>query len=148
MALSLYGSRFRVSSLRNCLSAVYHPRMTSFRITAAVVALSILPLSAAVNEPVRTENGLVTGVAGTRGSDVRVFKGIPFAAPPTGELRWQAPKPVANWAGVRAADTFSANCTQRAAGGGAFPPHGGDRSATMMSEDCLYLNVYTAAKSA
>lgn len=122
--------------------------MTSFRITAAVVALSILPLSAGVNEPVRTENGLVTGVAGTHSPDVRVFKGIPFAAPPVGDLRWQAPKPAPSWSGVRAADRFSANCTQRAAGGGAFPPHGGDRSATTMSEDCLYLNIYTAAKSA
>ncbi len=125
---------------------MYHPGMQSLRITAAAVLLSIIWLSAAVTEPVRTENGLVSGVAG--GSpDVRVFKGIPFAAPPVADLRWQAPKPAARWSGVRAADTFSANCMQRAAGGGAFPPHGGDRSATTMSEDCLYLNVYTTAKS-
>jgi para-nitrobenzyl esterase len=116
---------------------------------ATVVALAlaaILPLSAAVTEPVRVENGLVTGVAGAT-ADVRVFKGLPFAAPPVGDLRWRAPKPAANWSGVRAADAFSANCMQRAAGGGAFPPHGGDRSATTVSEDCLYLNVYTAAKA-
>jgi para-nitrobenzyl esterase len=112
----------------------------------ALALLTRLPLSAAVTEPVRTENGLVSGVAGTA-PEVRVFKGIPFAAPPVGDLRWQAPKPAANWSGTRSADTFSANCMQRAANGGAFPPHGGDRTATRMSEDCLYLNVYTAAKS-
>src|SRR5262245_7495476 len=117
--------------------------MKYIRTAAAVVALSILPLSAAVTEPVRTENGLVAGVAGTNSPEVRIFKGLPFAAPPVGNLRWQAPQPAANWSGVRAADKFSANCMQRAAGGGAFPPHGGDRSATTMSEDCLYLNVYT-----
>jgi para-nitrobenzyl esterase len=112
-------------------------------VSAAILHLS---LSAAVTEPVRVENGLVAGVPGLF-PEVRVFKGIPFAAPPIGELRWRAPKPAANWDGVRKADAFSANCMQRAANGGAFPPYGGDRSATRMSEDCLYLNVYTAASS-
>jgi para-nitrobenzyl esterase len=102
---------------------------------------------AAISGPIKTANGLVSGAAGAM-SDVRVFKGLPFAAPPVGDLRWQPPQPAKNWDGVRAADTFSANCMQRSAGGGAFPPYGGDRSATTMSEDCLYLNVYTTAASA
>jgi para-nitrobenzyl esterase len=102
---------------------------------------------AAIPEPIKTANGLVTGTAGAI-SEVRVFKGLPFAAPPVGDLRWQPPQPAKNWDAVRAADTFSANCMQRAAGGGAFPPYGGDRSATQMSEDCLYLNVYTTAAAA
>jgi para-nitrobenzyl esterase len=108
---------------------------------------AILPIRAAVTEPVSTKSGLLTGVPGEL-PGVRVFKGIPFAAPPVGPLRWRAPMPPAAWTGVKAADTFSDNCMQRAAGGGAFPPHGGDRAATTMSEDCLYLNVYTAAASA
>jgi para-nitrobenzyl esterase len=114
-----------------------------------MVGLSLLvrPGLAAIAEPVRVEQGLVSGADGAS-AGVRVFKGIPFAAPPVGEFRWQAPQPPAPWAGVRAADRFSANCMQRAANGGAFPPYGGDRSATTMSEDCLYLNVYTAAASA
>jgi len=89
----------------------------------------------------------VTGTSGAS-PDVRVFKGLPFAAPPVGERRWRAPEPPAKWDGVRAADHFSANCMQRSANGAAFPPYGGDRSATTMGEDCLYLNVYTAAAAA
>jgi len=114
---------------------------------AFVVLLAAASALAAVSEPIRIENGLVTGTPGAS-PDVRVFKGIPFAAPPIGDLRWRPPQPARNWDGVRAADTFSANCMQRQAGGGAFPPYGGDRSATEMSEDCLYLNVYTTAASA
>jgi para-nitrobenzyl esterase len=112
-----------------------------------VVVLAAASASAAISEPIRTENGLVTGAPGAF-PDVRVFKGIPFAAPPVGDLRWRPPQPPGHWDGVRAATTFSANCMQRQAGGGAFPPYGGDRAATGMSEDCLYLNVYTTAASA
>jgi para-nitrobenzyl esterase len=97
-----------------------------------------LPLSAAITEPVRTENGLLSGVAGAN-PEVRVFKGIPFAAPPVGDLRWRMPKPAANWEGVHAADKFSATCMQRR-------PNNASAERPM-SEDCLYLNVYTAAKS-
>ena len=109
--------------------------------------VSALAASAAVTEPVRVETGLVAARR-VAFEDVRVFKGVPFAAPPWaigGGVRRSRREA---WDGVRAADTFSANCMQRAAGGGAFPPYGGDRSATTMSEDCLYLNVYTAAASA
>ncbi|HKT80059.1 MAG TPA: carboxylesterase family protein [Vicinamibacterales bacterium] len=128
--------------------------MTNKASLSAAVAVAIgltvgqigQPVRAAITEPVRTENGLVAGVPGLN-PDVRVFKGIPFAAPPVGALRWAAPQPAANWQSVRTADTFSANCMQRSAGGGAFPPYGGDRSATRMSEDCLYLNVFTTAAS-
>src|SRR5438094_116014 len=118
--------------------------MTAFVLAAFVAVLSAGRPSAAVNEPVRTDNGLVSGVVSAY-PDVRVFEGIPFAAPPVGDLRWRAPKPASPWTGVRSGDRFSANCMQRSAGGGAFPPYGGDRSAEKMSEDCLYLNVYTAA---
>jgi para-nitrobenzyl esterase len=111
-----------------------------------VILLAAVSAFAAISEPIRTENGLVSGIAGAF-PEVRVFKGIPFAAPPVGDLRWRPPQPAKNWDGVRAADKFSANCMQRQAGGGAFPPYGGDRSATEMSEDCLYLNVYTTAGS-
>ena len=114
---------------------------------AAWTAVSALPGSAAIPDPIRVETGLVSGVAGAL-ADVRVFKGLPFAAPPVGDLRWRPPQAPKGWDGVRVADTFSANCMQRAAGGGAFPPYGGDRSATEMSEDCLYLNIYTTAASA
>src|SRR5579862_4596415 len=88
---------------------------------------------AATDEPVRLDTGLISGTT-TGSSEVRVFKGIPYAAPPVGDLRWRAPKPAAHWEGTRAADEFGPVCMQ---GGG-----------QKMSEDCLYLNVWTAAKGA
>jgi para-nitrobenzyl esterase len=80
-------------------------------------------------------------VAGTAADGVAAFKGVPFAAPPLRALRWRAPQPVPAWQGVRKADSYAASCEQ--APGiltlmGAGPAFG---------EDCLYLNVWTAAKS-
>jgi para-nitrobenzyl esterase len=86
---------------------------------------------AAVDDPVRLDTGMISGTA-TSSADVRVFKGIPFAAPPVGDLRWRAPQPAAHWDGVRKAEEFSPVCVQGNGG----------------SEDCLYLNVWTGAKSA
>src|ERR1700676_5229926 len=100
---------------------------------------ALLPLSAAISEPVHVSDGLVSGVTGSD-SDVRVFKGIPFAAPPVSDLRWRAPKAPQHWEGVRTADKFSDTCMQRRPANAA--------TERPMSEDCLYLNVYTAAKSA
>src|SRR5277367_2733632 len=108
---------------------------------ASVFLAAVLPLCAAITDPVKTENGPVSGIAGAN-SDVRVYKGIPFAAPPVGDLRWHAPKAAANWEGTRAADKFGPICMQRTGG------VGGARSNVQMSEDCLYLNVYTSANTA
>jgi len=102
----------------------------------------VLPLQASITEPVRVEQGLLSGVAGTS-PEVRIFRGVPFASTPVGDLRWRAPKPAPKWTGVRNAAEFSAICMQRrpnAAGIGAEP--------RPMGEDCLYLNIYTAAKTA
>jgi para-nitrobenzyl esterase len=102
----------------------------------------VLPLPAAITEPVRVEQGLLAGVAGAA-PEVRVFKGVPFAAAPVSDLRWRGPKPAPQWTGVRNASEFSAICMQRrpnAAGIGPEP--------RPMGEDCLYLNIYTAAKTA
>jgi para-nitrobenzyl esterase len=103
-------------------------------------------LTAAIEEPVHLDAGLVSGIAGSN-AEVRVFKGIPYAASPAGKLRWRAPQPAAHWDGVRAADEFGAMCMQPAfrgatgaAGAAVTPPK--------MSEDCLFLNVWTAAKTA
>ena len=104
-------------------------------IAATMAATS---LQAAIADPVRLDSGQVAGADGA-GTDVRVFKGIPYAAPPVGPLRWHAPMPAARWNGVRKADTFSAACMQS----------GRQREGELpFSEDCLYLNVWTAAKSA
>src|SRR5689334_16048062 len=113
------------------------------KLRAAVVFAAALPLAAAVAEPVRLDTGLVAGIAGAN-PEVRVFKGIPFAAPPVGDLRWRAPKPAAKWEGVRNAAEFGSTCMQR----GAATPTTANGPVRAMSEDCLYLNVYTAAGSA
>ena len=68
-------------------------------------------VSAAIPEPVRIDTGLISGTT-TSNDDVRVFKGIPFAAPPVGDLRWRPPQPAAHWEGVRKADQFGAVCMQ------------------------------------
>src|ERR1051325_1853637 len=105
--------------------------------------LAVLPLIAAVPEPVKTDGGQLSGVPGAD-PQVRGFKGIPFAAPPVGDLRWRAPKAAPHWDGVRKADQFSATCMQTEYAEGSLY-----RSAAQpVSEDCLYLNVWTAAKSA
>ena len=116
--------------------------MKRLMITAAILFAAATAASAAITEPVKTDAGLVSGAAGNDAA-VRVFKGIPFAAPPVGPLRWRAPQPPAKWDGVRAATTFGPRCMQGGGGGGragAPPP-------PATSEDCLYINVWTTAAS-
>lgn len=93
---------------------------------------------AAANDIVKLDTGQVAGIAGAT-PEMHIYKGIPFAAPPVENLRWRAPQPAAHWDGVRQADAFGPVCMQNGGGGG-----GGQKA----SEDCLYLNVWTAAKSA
>ena len=100
---------------------------------AAIILLAFGTAGAAVDDPVRLDTGMISGAA-TGSPDVRVFKGVPYAAPPVGDLRWRAPKPAGHWEGTRKADEFSPVCMQ-----------GGNQK---MSEDCLYLNVWTGAQSA
>jgi para-nitrobenzyl esterase len=97
----------------------------------ALGLLSAGPSLAAIDAPVRTGGGLVQGVAAGDPA-VTVFKGIPYAAPPVGDLRWKAPQAPAAWTGVRKADQFGALCPQAGA-------------PEKMSEDCLTLNVWTGA---
>ena len=87
--------------------------------------------------PVRTDAGLVQGV---RSGYLTAYRGIPFAAPPVGDLRWREPQPVQSWTGVRTADKFAPACMQLGVSmpGEPTPP---------MSEDCLYLNLWAPDKS-
>ena len=113
---------------------------------AAVLILASLPLGAAITQPVKVSGGQISGVPG-RDASIMAFKGIPYAAPPVDDLRWRAPKPVAPWQGVRKADHFGNSCIQtiveeRKPWTYEFMTH------TPISEDCLYLNVWTPAQSA
>jgi para-nitrobenzyl esterase len=118
--------------------------MRSLKLTG-IAFLTMATVAAAINQPVKVEGGLISGVPGSDPS-IESFKGIPFAAPPVGDLRWRAPKPVLSWQGVRRADKFSASCIQNVVAERKpwtyeFMTHG------EISEDCLYMNVWTAAKS-
>jgi len=99
---------------------------------------------AAITDPVRVEQGLLAGSNGAS-ADLRVYRGIPFAAPPVGDLRWKAPQPAAKWQGVRQAAEFSNACWQTP-----YPAAAAIYQANLppLSEDCLYLNIWTTAKSA
>jgi para-nitrobenzyl esterase len=102
-------------------------------VLAAVVSIFVAGLGLAEQPaPAQVEQGLVQG---TGENGLTVYRGIPFAAPPVGDLRWRAPQPAAKWDGVRPAAKFGPKPIQ------------GSRNAPDMSEDCLYLNVWTPAKT-
>jgi para-nitrobenzyl esterase len=89
---------------------------------------------------VKTADGEIEGT-GPQANGVRAFKGIPFAAPPVGGLRFAAPQPVENWSGVKQTKAFGPRCMQLSVFGDMnFRSNG-------MSEDCLYLNIWTPAKT-
>ncbi len=91
-------------------------------------------------DQVKIDNGSLEG--NTNGqTGIRSFKGIPFAQAPVGDLRWKEPQPVKNWEGVRKADHFGNNAMQKNVFGDMMFRSAG------MSEDCLYLNVWTPARS-
>ncbi|HEX5420911.1 MAG TPA: carboxylesterase family protein [Gammaproteobacteria bacterium] len=101
---------------------------------------------AAIKDPVRLHAGLVSG-GETTPSGVRVFRGLPFAAPPVGENRWRAPQPVKAWQGVRDASKFGDVCVQHVTEP-RYVNIANMKGSPPMSEDCLYLNVWTSADSA
>jgi para-nitrobenzyl esterase len=100
-----------------------------------------------VFETVKVDGGLISGTVNSSGN-VHIFKGIPFAAPPVGDLRWKEPQPVLPWKGVKKCDAFGPSPMQ------ASPAPFGPWSEEYLipkepiSEDCLYLNVWTGASSA
>jgi para-nitrobenzyl esterase len=106
--------------------------------SGALTGLAAKPAEVAANGPVRIETGLLAGVA-ARDPSITVYKGIPYAAPPVGPLRFRPPSAPATWTGVRQADRFGSLCPQPQGGG---PPPSG-----AMDEDCLTLNVWTGATS-
>jgi len=111
-------------------------RLSGFVLFCLALFLALAGVAAAT--PVLTEFGALEGKSE---GGLTVYKGIAFAAPPVGELRWQAPRPVQRWQGVRKADTFAPACMQKGVSmPGEIPP--------ALSEDCLYLNLWTPAKTA
>ena len=102
----------------------------------AILACSLISPPPAAAVVVRTEAG---DVQGARQGDLDIYKAIPFAAPPVGDLRWKPPEPAIAWAGVRRARDFAPACMQTGVSmPGETPPR--------ISEDCLYLNIWEPAR--
>jgi para-nitrobenzyl esterase len=103
-----------------------------------IAAVQVAGVSVAVGQEAWTESGAISGV---REGGLSVYRGVPFAAPPTGDLRWRPPVTVTPWTGTRETDAFAPACMQIGVSmPGEKPPS--------VSEDCLYLNIWTPAKSA
>ena len=110
------------------------------KLVSLLFLLLVCLTSASAQDVVQTANGSIEG-RGVQSSGVRNFRGVPFAQPPTGDLRWQEPQPLKNWKDVRPAREFGPRCMQaRIFEDMQFRSNG-------VSEDCLYLNVWTPAKS-
>lgn len=103
-----------------------------------MLAAAALPITAAA-QTVTLKSGAIRG---STDGDVETFKGIPFAQPPVGELRWRAPQPAAPWKGVRDATRFGQDCMQN------FPAFAGASNPAGTSEDCLFVNVWRPANIA
>ena len=120
----------------------YMKKILSF---AAVLALVGCTCGNVNKNPILTiEGGQVQGV-NTDIKGVTVYRGIPFAAPPTGQNRWKAPQPVLPWEGVKVCDTFGHPPFQGAHYEGGYTTEWGYGDEKAYSEDCLYLNVWTKA---
>src|SRR5262245_14068756 len=104
------------------------------RLVTAAVCLKSISVGAQSDPTVKVSGGMIRGRLTTGGG--AVFKGIPYAQPPTGDLRWREPMPVRDWTGIRDATQFGAICPQNPSGG--VP-----NAAEISSEDCLSLNVWT-----
>ena len=102
------------------------------------------PATDAAIVTVKTESGLLSGAPPTAG--VTAYLGIPYAAPPVGELRWKPPQPALRWDGIRKADTFGTSCMQNQAGS-RLPWTEEFMTQGPIGEDCLFLNVWTAARA-
>jgi para-nitrobenzyl esterase len=110
-----------------------------------LIMMIVAPNAPARADPIQISGGLISG---TVVGGVQTYKGIPYAKPPVGDLRWRPPQPIVPWSGTLIADEFSPICVQP-------DPLGGHSIFTRLfftpieprSEDCLYLNVWTTAQA-
>jgi para-nitrobenzyl esterase len=112
----------------------------AFVIVLAVSCRSKEPEVNALTDPIKIDTGYVSGtVIGDVGKEVHIYRGIPYAAPPVGDLRWKPPQAAAPWPGIRECTVFGKSSPQSTV------PF--DSADIPQSEDCLYLNVLTPAKT-
>ncbi len=92
-----------------------------------------------LKDPIKIDTGYISGtIIGNVGNEVHIYRGIPYAAPPVGNLRWKPPQPAVSWTGIRECTVFGKSSPQ--------PTTPSDISDMPLSEDCLYLNVLTPAR--
>ena len=118
---------------RAALFAVSAVSVAATALTAGAGSAVASSASGGANPIVRIDDGLIRGASA---AGVYSFRGLPYAAPPTGNLRWRPPQPAAGWPGVRDATQFGPSCPQAQVNNPFLPPG-------PISEDCLNLNVYT-----
>ncbi len=116
------------------------PLLPTLALCASLALLSACATGSDATPPdqVRIDTGRLQGA---RADGVTAFKGIPFAAPPVGALRWRAPQPAAAWSGVRDASAYGPDCMQKPFPSDAAP------LGTTPAEDCLYANVWKPAQA-
>ncbi len=106
-------------------------------VLSSTIAVSCAPAAVPLTDPIKIDTGLISG---TTAGNIHVYKGVPFAAPPVGDLRWKPPQPAASWQGVRACTEFGP--APMGYYSASFPVY-----SKPPSEDCLYLNVWTPAET-
>jgi para-nitrobenzyl esterase len=149
--LSAAPAEFTIAFPPNCYPAKNETKMTGLSSKAPKwIAIVYLPLGMVLfsqcatpkkthpvgSVEVRTKTGLVLGIADDASAGITSFKGIPYAAPPVGHLRWKAPQPASPWTETRTANTFGKACVQPAASFAVL-------NVGEQSEDCLYLNIWS-----
>src|SRR5262245_51279553 len=122
--------KFRISWITAAGMMIVLAAASGQRTNAAAAAKSAFP------DKVKVDSGELQGAVA---DGVLSFKGVPFAAPPVGDLRWRAPQPVARWTGVRPATAYGHDCMQKPFPSDAAP------LGTEPDEDCLVLNVWRPA---
>ena len=113
------------------MRAMIRASVVGFLFFLLCVSTSIAYCAAPETDAVKLDSGMISGE--TEGN-VRIFRGIPYAAPPVGDLRWKAPQPPESWSGIRQFTKFGPSC-----------PQPQESSSSVYSEDCLTLNVWTPA---
>ena len=120
---------------------------------APIVVVAVLSVGCQSEDGPLLKTEIATGkIEGVADGEVAVYLGIPYAAPPVGDMRWRPPSPAESWSGVRQADSFGANCVQKpfpngVAEGKPWTKEYNVDPQSAFSEDCVYVNIWTPAKS-
>lgn len=119
--------------------------MKNLFLIISIISISILSCMAGENPVLKIEGGKIQGIP-TKTSGVYIYKGIPYAAPPVGNLRWKSPQSVIPWKGVKVADAYGPAAMQSPRQPGSFyDKEFSTNDGHKNSEDCLYLNIYTTS---